>query len=179
MESLEPRLLLSGLIGIENSNELPGNDDSVLNSDHLTVIQVDYSLSDSSRDILVECPQLSSTISAGEVTIEDSSLIGLLDSQPASSGIDMGQFSDAYIGGQEFGARSTDEVAYSSSIKDSSMPASCCSVAAEEDTSFLVNDGVDEPEAPVEYETSNLSSSTEELVDMLHAPNPPLRKKTS
>ena len=42
-----------------------------------------------------------------------------------------------------------------------------------EDTGFLVGDDVCEPQTLAGYDPSNLPSSTEELLDALHVPNPP------
>ncbi len=67
-----------------------------------------------------------------------------------------------------------DDAVERSPTQDGSVAVSSCSVAfTAEDTGLLVDDGVSELQAPVEYDPSNLPSSTEELIDTLHAPNPP------
>lgn len=67
-----------------------------------------------------------------------------------------------------------EEAVEQSSTQDGSVVVSNCSVAyAVEDTGLLADDGVGEVQAPVEYDPSNLPSSTEELVTTLHAANPP------
>ncbi len=67
-----------------------------------------------------------------------------------------------------------DEAVEQSPAQDDSVAVSSCSAAyAVESTGPIVDDGASDTQAPVEYEPSNLSSSTEELIDTLHAANPP------
>lgn len=67
-----------------------------------------------------------------------------------------------------------EDAAERSSCQDGSVAVSSSNVAyAVEGTGILVDDGAGEQQTPVEYNPLNLPSSTEELIDSLHAANPP------
>ncbi len=162
VESLEPRLLLSAVFGSEEVDPIRIDVNPTASVIPVAAIEVSTDTSDCATDAQLDSLQLFLTQNATDETQADNggSDSTIVDSQPAESGIETDQL------------LSTDLSGVTSSQYSGSLAASYCDVAYEgEPISNGVDDGVCDPQSPVTYE--DLPSSTEQLIDTLHVPNPP------
>ena len=164
VESLEPRLLLSAVFGSEEVDPIRIDVNPTASVIPVAAIEVSTDTSDGATDAQLDGLQLFLTPNATDETQADNggSDSTIVDSQPAESGIETDQLLSTDLSGE------------TSSQYSGSLAASYGDVAYEgESTSDFVDDGGCELQMPVAYDSSSLSSSTEELTDTLHAPNAP------
>ncbi len=165
VESLEPRLLLSAVFGSEQVDPIRIDVNPTASVIPVAaIIEVSADTSDSATDAQLDSLQLFLTPNASDETQAENggSDSTIVDSQPAESGIETDQL------------LSTDLSGATSSQYSGSLGASYGDIAYEgEPIRNVVDDGVCDLQSAVTYEPSNLSCSTEELVDTLHAADPP------
>ncbi len=162
VESLEPRLLLSAVFGSEEIDPIRIDVNPTASVIPVAAIEVSTDTSDCATDTQLDSLQLFLTPNATDETQADNggSDSAIVDSQPAESGIETDQLLSTDLSGE------------TSSQHSGSLAASYRDVAYEgEPVSNVVDDGVCDLQSPVTYQ--DLPSSTEQLVDTLHATNPP------
>jgi hypothetical protein len=172
VESLEPRLLLSGVLGNEDPYALRCDANPAPDLAPLAAIEIDSSICDSPTDPQFEglqvslAPSLSEAVQGG---VEGSGSAEVLNGQPVELQISLDQPASVSLPGEGALATVVDDAQRSSDLVSGS--------------SLLVDGNNQEPttnnqpprglQMPVGYDSSSLSSSTEELTDILHVPNGP------
>ncbi len=163
VESLEPRLLLSAAFGSEEADPIRIDVNPTASVIPVAAIEVSTDTSDCATDAQLDSLQLFLTQNATDETQagnggSDSTIV---DSQPAEAGIETDPLLSTDLSGE-----------ISSQYNSGSLAASYSDAAYEgAPLSHVVDDGLCDLQSPVTYE--DLPSSTEQLVDTLHVPNPP------